>query len=121
MLRNHDQVHAETFGDPQNRAKILRIGDAVEDEHEVGFLAIGDLVEIRISRFRDIRYHAVVHAAAGEPIDLIRLQDAHGHTGFFCSIEDSARVGALCDRNVVDALRVRSNRLENGVHTVNDH
>ena len=61
----------EALGNAKNRAEVLRIGDTVEDQNELRVFARDDLLEIGIRRLGDIGNDSVVHAPAGESVDLI--------------------------------------------------
>jgi len=121
MLRNDDQMHAETLGHAQNRAEVLRIGDAVEDEDEVCGISLDDLLETGVRRLRDIRDDAVVHPAPCRPVNLLGRKNADWNAGLLGSVEHAIRVRAFRDGDVVDALPMRSDRFQDRIDAVDDH
>src|SRR5436853_59878 len=121
MLRNDDEVHAESFGDTEDRAEVLRIGDAVEDENELPRL--DRLIEIRIRRFGHFRDDAVVYAARGEAIDLLARHRPHVHAALLRFADELLMPRRLLarDADVAHALGMRADRLEDRIDAVDDH
>ena len=123
MLRNDDEIHAEAIGDTKDRAEILRIGDAVEDQHESRRVVCNDIIEIGEPRRRNLRDDSVVHAARGESIDLLARHLPHRNARALCFADQSLMPRRLLagDADVTHAIGMRANRLENGIDAVNDH
>ena len=121
MLRDDHQIDAEPIRHAQDRAEVLRVGDAVEDEDELR--GVDRLVEVRVRGLGEIGDDAVVHAAIGQAIELLGRQHAHRHARFLRLRDDALHFAAVLARkaDVVDALRMRADRLEDGVEAVDDH
>src|SRR5437867_3771427 len=60
-------------------------------------------------------------ASAGEAIDLLQRHHTYGHARLFRGIKHPVRIRSLCNPDVVNPLRMRSDCFENGIDAVDDH
>lgn len=63
-FRDDDGVGACSVGGPDDRAEIVRVFDAIEDDHETGIR--GDVIEFGVFRGRSESDNALVGVAAGQ-------------------------------------------------------
>jgi len=73
MLRDHHEIDPESVGHPKDRAEVLRIGDAVQDEDELRRLAAENLIEVGVTAASNLGDDPVMDATAGEPVDLLGI------------------------------------------------
>jgi len=123
VLRDDDEVDAEAVGDAENGAEVLRVGDAVEDEDERRRLPIDDVVEVGVRPLGDVGDDTVVHAASGQAVDLLRRHLPHRHARALRLGDGALQLRAVLARHadVVHAVRMRAQRLEHGIESVDDH
>ena len=123
MLRNDDEVDAESVRDAQDGPEVLRIGDGVDDEDEVRLRLLHDLIEIRIRRLRYLGHYSVVYAAPRQPVDLIERQIPHRHARALGLPHQPLMPRRLLPRHadIANPLRMRPDRFEDWIDAVDDH
>ena len=120
-------VRPETFRAAHNRAEIVRVGYAVEQDDEqflsARFGTGENVVERGIDKVGNRRRHSLMIAAAAKPVQHGAVCVLHGHAVFLCLRKEGGqpRVALPFQKIYPVESLARAERFAHGISAVNQH